>query len=94
MKTIYKYPIPVEDAFTLELPTNVNILHISTQNNKPYMWCLIDTEDKVSPRLFRLYGTGHEIIQPKTGTYVFLGSFEMFQAAYVWHLFEWVGYSQ
>ncbi|GAI73874.1 unnamed protein product [marine sediment metagenome] len=35
MLTIFKYPIPAEDHFTLELPKDAKILTIQTQRGTP-----------------------------------------------------------
>jgi hypothetical protein len=54
MLTIYKWAIPIEDHFTLELPKNARILTIQTQRNTPQLWAMVDSETEKETRHFRL----------------------------------------
>jgi len=35
---IYKYPIPIEDEFTIDMPLLSTILKFSLQNGEPFIW--------------------------------------------------------
>jgi hypothetical protein len=87
MVTVYKYPIPIEDEFTLDLPIHSQILKVECQHGRPCMWALVCPTHPTETRRFRLAGTGHPITQdPDRMTH--LATFQMAQGALVWHVFE------
>lgn len=84
--TIYKYPIPIEDAFRLELPEGAEVLTVQVQSGKPCIWAKVNKEtNAVERRYFHLHGTGHDL-HPSAGRYV--GTFQMYEGALIFHLFE------
>ena len=86
--TIYKYPFRIDDAVTLLLPVNAKVLRVAAQNGIPTMWMLHNTNTEVvTARTFRVYGTGHEILDIESLIYV--GTFELNR--FVWHVFEEIG---
>lgn len=86
MISIYKYPVPVQDKFGLELPHGAAILCIQTQNGLPYIWTKIDTtKEYLEIRKFNLYGTGHDI---RSQFEEYIGTFQMYEGEFVFHLFE------
>ena len=85
MKTIYKYEVPIEDEFYIGIPLGADILCIQSQNNKAFIWVLIDTELKKVSRGFIMVGTGHKI-DADISRYV--GTFQIFNSSFVGHLFE------
>jgi hypothetical protein len=92
MKTIYKYPIPIEnliqDTFVLKLPDEAKVLHIDTIENIGYIWCLVDLDNKKKDRLFRVYETEFTIIK-HAGEHV--GTYLQNNGSLVWHIFD-LGY--
>jgi len=91
MQTIYKYPVPVADYFTLAMPPGARLLTVQVQHEQPQMWALVDanasfTED----RHFRLSGTSHPI-QEERDSLVWIGTFQINQGTLVFHLFEILG---
>lgn len=51
MFTIYKYPIPIEDKFTLDLPIGARILCIQMQREEPQLWTIVDPNAAKQPRM-------------------------------------------
>lgn len=88
MITIYKYDVPGEGCFELELPVRAQILTVQVQYGKPRIWALGDTEEKFEVRYFELITTGgHYKVDPyKIERYI--GTFQMEEGALVFHLFE------
>lgn len=86
MKTIYKYPIPITDEFTLPLPKGAKILTFQTQHNKPHIWAVIDTEEGLEPVEFRLFGTGHSMEDADALEYI--GTAQTEGGLLIWHLFS------
>ena len=86
MKKVFKYPIPIEDFFSLKLPLGTEILHIAEQRDKAFLWALVNLDtDCVETRKFRLAGTGHPIESEKI---VYIGTFSMMGNNLIWHVFE------
>ena len=86
MRTVHKFPIPIEDDFTLEIPAGAKLLHVATQHGQPCLWACVDTEHEPIPYRFWLRGTGHEIAVTRHGA-AYLGTFQLEGGALVFHLF-------
>ena len=87
IKRIYKYTIPVEDSFPLELPQGAKILTVQEQHGKPQIWALVDPENPTETREFCVVGTGHPIDEDEV-TLDYIGTFQLFGGNFVGHLFE------
>lgn len=88
-KTIWKFPIPCEDIFKLDLPLGAKVLTVQTQIGTPCIWVLVDPEMEETPYWFRLAGTGHPLDPVESETYV--GTFQLRDGALVFHLFQLPG---
>jgi len=90
MRTIYKYEVPLEGAFSLRMPKETTILSFQIQNFVPVIWAKVETAHVDEDRRFRLYGTGHPIANiPKDINLHYIGTVTLSQTpALVWHLFE------
>ena len=81
MKTIWKFPVQA----IIEIPIGAKILTVKTQNDKPYIWAEVDSEQPLEKRTFTVFGTGARLEYPKQkeyiGTYTECGMYE-------WHLYE------
>jgi len=83
---IWKYEIPIQDDFTLELPDESEVLHVALQNGKPYAWVLLhDINAPKKERMFHIIGTGNPFDE-KEGYMMYIGTFQM--PPFVWHLWE------
>ena len=99
MLTVYKYEIPAEDEFTIDLPAGAQPLSFQEQHGAGCMWALVDPEARTTKRRFRLAGTGHPIeyaepagvpyrSPPNIGALRFVGTAQFRGGALVFHLFE------
>lgn len=86
MKTIYKYPVPLTDDFTLDLPKGAKVLTVQMQHGEPQLWVLVDPENYTVKRSFRLVGTGHSV--PTVGIW-YINTFQLDNGSVVFHLFEY-----
>lgn len=87
MKTIWKYIIPTEDEFSLDLPKEAICLCFDTQSGIPTLWVMVDPEAKKEKRHFRFAGTGHPLNTDKwQHTYIDTAKFAGDQL--IFHLFE------
>lgn len=90
MKTVYKYKIPTEDRFELELPRVRQILSFQWQEGTGLcLWALVDLETMPRTSRFLLLTTGGEtkdLDQPFT----FIGTAQIpnGSGSLVFHLFE------
>jgi len=80
MKRIYKYKL--EDS--VEMPIGAKILSIQMQNNRPYIWALVDTDAECEFRHFEIIGTGHDF--PEADNFTYINTFQ--DGPFVWHIFE------
>ncbi len=87
MLTVYKYPIPVEGYFSLDLPRGAKILTIQAQYDEPVLWALVSPELPNEIRQFRLAWTGHQIKEPEESLH-FIGTFQLIKDNFTGHLFE------
>ncbi len=88
MLTIWKFPLKVADEQIIEMPANARILTVQTQQGKPYLWVLVDSDHPKEPRTILVYGTWHPIdLVPSN----YIGTFQvelMFGGSLVFHVFE------
>ena len=87
MQSVYKYTIPVEDYFSLDLPKGAKILTVQEQHGKPQLWALVKRGEPNETRNFRLAGTGHPIKEsPEMLNYI--GTFQIAGGSFIGHIFE------
>ena len=84
-KTIWKYPIPIADEFTLEMPESATVLTVQIQYREPQLWALVDPKAPKVMRSFCIRGTGHEF-NDEEGRYI--GTYQQWDGRLVLHLFE------
>jgi hypothetical protein len=83
---IWKFPLNVEDAQTINMPLNAEILHVAAQTNTPNLWALVDENADLEPRHFVTFGTGEPMPENGYGSYV--GTYQLHDGALVFHVFE------
>lgn len=88
MQTIYKYEVPIEDEFVVELPESAKILCVQVQHGEPFFWALVDTANQPERRRFSLRGTGHVLDEYLVESANYVGSFQLRGGALVFHLFD------
>jgi len=83
---IYKYQLETEDVQTIEMPHGAEILTIETQNRKPCIWALVDTNAIITTRTFEIFGTGHTV--PDNVNRKYVGTYQFQGGELVFHCFE------
>jgi len=85
-KSIYKYILPLENnEIPISIYKNARILKVDNQRENICLWVLVDLDQELEERVFRITGTGHLIdfpIDKYIGTALFLNG------SLVWHVFE------
>jgi len=91
MLRVYKYTIPVEDYFSLDLPAGAKILTVQTQRDEPQIWAIVDPEQRsMVPHNFRVAGTGHNIAENRDDL-EYIGTFQLVGGNFIGHLFRIIG---
>ena len=86
MKVIWKWQVPIEDEFSVQMQQGTEVLSVQTQGWVPQMWALVpDTDAPVETRRFAVRGTGHPLYGHEGR---FIGTFQMDKFGLVFHLFE------
>lgn len=85
-RSIYKYPIDINDTQTLTLPKGSEILSVINQYDNACIYAIVDTETKETEEYsLECYGTGHTIRHDSS--YKFLGTVAMLGGNFVYHVF-------
>lgn len=86
---IYKYEIPIKDEFVIDLPDHSRILTFQMQNDRPFIWCLVNPYRQIIEQKFKLYGTGQQIFDVNNLDYI--GTVQWLEHlcgnTFIWHLF-------
>ena len=85
MKTIYKYPLIIDDYQTLEMPQGAEILTIQIQKRIPCIWALVNPKQPKQKRHIRIAGTGHSV-NDKVIEYI--GTYQLYGGDIIFHVFE------
>lgn len=60
MRAVYKFPLSFAGGEqTVEMPRYAKVLHVEAQHGRPTIWALVNPDQPLVPRLFRVVGTGH-----------------------------------
>lgn len=83
MRTIYKYPVPIDDTVVIRMPEFARPLAVAEQRGSLCLWAEVDVEREMVGHTFHVRGTGHPM-QGNEGKY--LGTVVM-SYGLVWHMF-------
>lgn len=86
MRTVYKYPLKIEDVQEIKLPKYFQFLDIQVQNGIPCLYAMVDTKEEFITMQILLFGTGHEI-PCYIVNYSYIGTFQLFEGKAVFHAF-------
>lgn len=88
MLKVFKYEMPLNDYFDLDLPRGAKILKVDTQFDLPQLWALVDPDESIMEmRKFRFAGTGHPIVE-ELEKLEFIDTFQMRDGNLIFHVFE------
>ncbi len=79
MNTIYKYTLPVQEKYILELPKAAQILRVEDVDGLFYLWAIVNPAEGVETekRYLEFYKTGQPIETPLENL-KFLGTCKLF----------------
>jgi hypothetical protein len=89
MNVIWKFPL----EFTVHeqliaMPQGATILTVQMQRGTPCLWATVDSNAPQTSRRIAIVGTGLEIKEHSAPIYKYIGTFQMADGAFVWHVFE------
>lgn len=87
-KTIWKFPLNIDDFVTISMPKEAEILTVQTQNGSPYIWALVNPENEYQDRYFEVFGTGHDIPEEMGIKKLYINTFQLADGKLIFHLFE------
>jgi len=68
---IFKYPMPVQEKFELQLPVGAKIIRVADIDGLFYLWAIVNTEiEETETRFIECYKTGQPIDNPETLNYL------------------------
>jgi|TARA_Y100000034_G_scaffold69923_1_gene84401 hypothetical protein len=88
MQTIWKFELPMDDYFNIQMPKDAKILCVQAQYEKPYLWALVNSNAEKETRYFRMSGTGHLISEKFGENMIYIGTFQLVSGQFVGHIFE------
>jgi hypothetical protein len=79
MKKIFKYPLPVQEKYAIELPKGSRIIRAEDVDGLFFLWAIVDTDEGVEKefRYLEFYKTGQPIETPLEDL-VMLGTCKLF----------------
>ena len=83
---IYKYPVPVADEFSIQVPEAARLLDVQVQRGSVQLWAMVAPDARMVTRKFALRGTGHDA--SGLGFAAHVGTFQLDGGALVFHLFD------
>lgn len=85
-KQIWKFVLQVTTTQLVPIPYGGKILCVQMQNGVPCLWVMVDPEQDYTDRTIDIFGTGHDIVDLFTRTYI--GTVQQMDGALIWHVFE------
>jgi hypothetical protein len=83
---VWKYPVPIDDVFSVDMPWGAEVLSVAVQGSEVCMWAEVNPGAAMKLRRFRMCGTGHHM--PMHEARRFVGTFLLHGGSLVFHLFE------
>lgn len=85
MRTIHKYQLRLDvDEMAFAVPLGAKPLSVGLQNQIPYLWCEVETENREVSMEIHIYATGQEI--DKKRWLEFIGRYTLTDGT-EWHVF-------
>lgn len=86
MKTIWKYPLRITDAQSINIPEGAQFLSAQIQNGTLTVWALVDSAVRLRPAYIYVVGTGNAVPDAvELDRATFLSTVQ--QGPFVWHIF-------
>ncbi len=84
-KVIYKFPLKIDEANEIMVSEGYEILTVQTQNGNPFIWIIIETENRIDKCILEIVYTGNPMLQ-KFKKYI--GTFQLLEGILDYHVFQ------
>lgn len=84
-KTIWKFPLPINDDISVYMPRGAHVIAVQPQNGVYCVWAIVDPENSMESRQFFWRGTGHPMPDIPVRH---IGTVQQMGGALIFHLFE------
>jgi len=81
----WKYPFTTKESFELKMPQSAKIVSVSCENTRPYISVMVDPDNLMEIRKFRIYTIKKEI---PSSSETYIGSYHEFDGGLVWYVYE------
>lgn len=86
--TIWKYDLQLVLKQDVAMPSGSRVLCVQAQNNKPYLWALVNPEAELCLRGVNVYTTGEKCLDAvDLGLMEYAGTFQLDCGRHVYHVF-------
>lgn len=85
MKRIYKFPLALRNAVTIDIHEGAEFLCVQAQNNVPTIWALVDPTRPTRQMTFYVVPTGAEASDQFWDEHEYLGTVQVY--IFVYHVF-------
>ena len=85
MKKIYKYQLRLEDRQKISMPKKAELLHVAEQEDRVWVWALVETDNPIVEREVRVLTTGHPLWGIDSLKHI--GTFMILDGDFVGHVF-------
>ena len=75
-------PLEIESDTEVMVPVGAEIVHAEVQNENPVLWAVVDPQEQLELRTFRIVGTGHYFDHALR----YVGTVHI--EPFVWHIME------
>jgi hypothetical protein len=84
MRTVWKYPLRLEEKFTIEMPQGSVPLHVDIDGSgRPCVWATVEPDAPIEEYTYHLRGTGHPSPTPKPA---YVGTVK--DGSFFWHVYR------
>jgi 6-phosphogluconolactonase/glucosamine-6-phosphate isomerase/deaminase len=90
MKTIYKYPLKIQDKQTISMPIGAQILSVQVQDEVVCLWALVEPRLPKREIEFQMLGTGHDAGHINSN-FKHISTVQVDGGNLVFHVFQYLG---
>ena len=87
-RVIWKFALEITDSQTIQMPCGAEVLTIQTQQEKPFIWALVNPQEEIVNYEFLMLGTEHPIDAADIKWGIHVGTFQIHGGALVFHVFN------
>lgn len=87
MKTIWKYKLEIAGTQVVSMPVGAQILSVQLQHGTPFLWAMVNPDNKERSRIIRTFGTGEPISEEDEIYSQYVGTYQGNAGFLIFHVF-------